>query len=226
MTRFLVLLLVGLGSVLGARAQVDEAPVGLWLMYFGTASFTGSPLGAHAEVQLRNHAVDGDLQQLLLRTSVRYTPDPSATLSLGYGYILSESEGEPDDPFGEHRIYQEAFLRQAVSRLRIGHRFRYEQRFVEGDEFQTRYRYALSATLPLTSPDLRRGTVYAAVYAEPFLRGAGRGERPVFDRTRLYGAVGYVLTPSVSVQAGYMDQVFAADDDGQLQLSVHQSLPF
>lgn len=195
-------------------------------MYVGTASVSGSPLGTHGEVQLRNHALDGDLQQLLLRTSIRYTPDPSATLSLGYGYVVSEAEGEPDNPFSEHRIYQEAFLRQAVSRLRIGHRFRYEQRFVDDDAFQTRYRYALFATLPLTSPDLRRGTVYAAASAEPFLRGAGRGERPVFDRTRLYGAVGYMVTPSLGVQAGYMDQVFADDADGQLQLSLHQTLLF
>lgn len=211
-----------------SAAQIDaieEAPLGAWTMYFGTATFGESPFGAHAELQVRNHDLTGDLQQLLLRTSGRYTlPDQSATLALGYGYVLSESEGEPDDPFNEHRIYQEAALPQRVSVVRLTHRFRYEQRFVEDADFQTRYRYAVFATVPLNQSDLRRGTLYAATYAEIFLRGAGRGDRPVFDRSRLYGALGYKLTDGLGIQAGYMEQGFASGTDHQLQLSLHHTL--
>ena len=145
-------------------------------MAYGTATFGETPFGAHAEIQVRNHDVSGDLQQLLLRTSGRYTlPDRSATLSLGYGYVLSESEGQPDTPFSEHRIYQEAALPQRVAVFRLTHRLRYEQRFVEEAAFQTRYRYALFATAPLNRTDLQRGGR---------VRGDLRGGVPPRDRTR------------------------------------------
>ncbi len=206
-------------------------------MYFGTATLGGGPFGAHAEVQYRNHGVIGDLQQVLLRTSGRYTlPDGSATLSLGYGYILSEQEGDPDDPVDEHRIYQEAFLRQRVEAVRVNHRFRYEQRFVDDLDAQTRFRYAVFASLPLTSADFRPGTVYAAAYNEVFLNTSGRGrdgiDVPVFGNNRLYGALGYQVSGGLAVQVGYMNQTFGrstADgfrqrEDGQLQVSLHHNL--
>lgn len=216
-----VLCLAALVAASPVLAQADEAVVGAWYMAFSTATFGDGPFGAHAEVQLRNHDLGGDLQQLLLRTSGRYTlSDDSATLALGYGFIRSEAEGEPDLPVDEHRIYQEVLLRQRVAVVRVSHRFRYEQRFVEDQDTQTRYRYALFATVPLTG-GLKRGDVYLAGYSEVFLRGAGRDGRPVFDRNRVYGALGYTLADGLGLQVGYMDQVFADDTDGQIQVSLH-----
>ena len=235
--------LLGLAALFSAPSHAqtapdpgDEAPFGAWYMYFGTAQVGDGPFGAHAEVQYRNHDVVGDLQQLLLRTSGRYTlPDGSTTLSLGYGYILNEQEGEPDNGVSENRLYQEAFLRQRVQTIRVNHRFRYEQRFVDDLDAQTRFRYAIFASLPLTSTDMSPGTVYAAAYNEIFLNTSGR-ERdgvdiPVFGNNRLYGALGYQITGGLAVQVGYMNQTFGRNtddgfrqrEDGQLQFSLHHN---
>lgn len=221
------LLLLALVVALPAAAQtgpVEENAFGAWYMYFGTATFGGGPVGAHAEVQFRNHDLGGDLQQLLLRTSARYTVADGAVLSVGYGFIRSEREGTPDLPVDENRIYQEAFLPQRISVVRLAHRFRYEQRFVEDQDFRTRYRYALFATVPLNRTDLNRGAVYAAAYNEVFLNGIGRDGGPVFGQNRIYGALGYKVTDGLGVQLGYMDQVFADDVDGQIQVSLHHAL--
>lgn len=206
--------------------QADEAPFGAWYMVFASTRFDGTPLGLHGEVQYRNHAVAGDLQQLLIRTGLQaHLADGSATFTLGYGFVESEQEGTPDLGVTEHRLYQEALLRQQVWRVALNHRFRYEQRFVEDADFRTRYRYALFATLPLTTRTMQPGTVYAAGYNEVFLHGAtGRDGGAVFDRNRLYGALGYRVSSALSVQAGYMSQQFTRGADGQLQLSAHLTL--
>ena len=193
-------------------------------MYFGTAKFGGGPFGAHAEAQYRNHNVIGDLQQLLLRTSARYTVSDGAVLSLGYGFIRSEVEGDSDDGNNENRIYQEAFLPQRVSVVRLNHRFRYEQRWVDDQDFKTRYRYALFGSVPLNQDNLNRGAVYAAAYNEVFINGVGRDGGPAFGQNRIYGAIGYKVTDDIGIQAGYMDQIFENGPDGQLQLSLHQNI--
>ncbi len=225
-TRSLVLLAGLLLFSSPALAQdADRAPFGAWYVVSANTRFAGTPWGLQGEVQLRNHAVFSDLQQALARGGVEaHLADGSATFVLSYGYLYSEAEGTPDLPFYEHRVHQEVSLRQQVWRLRVGHRFRFEERFVEGSDAQGRYRYALSATLPLTTREMQDGTFYAAASNEVFLRGFGRGDRPVFDRDRVYGALGYRVSPVVSVQAGYLDQLFADDSDGQIHLSLRLSL--
>ena len=196
-------------------------------MAFVDARVGDGPFGAHAELQHRNHDLGADLQQLLLRTSARYTlPESGATFALGYGFIHAQREGDRDAGVDEHRIYQEAVLGQRVGRVRIGHRFRYEQRFVENVDLQTRARYLLSATVPLSRAEMTPGTVFASLYTETFLNVTGLdradGTRiPVFGTNRLYAALGYQVTPDLSVRAGYMEQVFDQDRDGQLQFSLH-----
>ena len=51
---------------------------------------------------------------------------------------------------GEHRIYQEALYPVKFgNRIHTNHRFRYEQRLVEGQDLRTRYRYNLFINVPL-----------------------------------------------------------------------------
>lgn len=196
-------------------------------MYFGQARFAGSPLSIHAEAQFRYHEVVGDLDQILLRAGPQYTvPGTRTTLTQGIGYIRSEAPGEADNGFDEFRLYQEALVGQRAGPVRLTHRLRFEERFVEDQDFQTRFRYALFATLPLAGNGTERGAVYAATYVEPFLRGPVRGDRPVYDRTRVYGALGVRAADNLGVQAGALAQVFDGNTDWQLQLSLHHALTF
>jgi hypothetical protein len=150
----------------------DEPDLGAWYMYFGGVEFEDSQFGIHAEVQYRNHNIIGDLEQLLLRTGLRYhLKDGSATFTLGYGNITSEGVGEPNNTFYENRIYQEALLRQNVSIAYLNHRFRYEQRFVDIQDARTRFRYALFINIPLTTKKFTAGGVYIPIYNEIFING-------------------------------------------------------
>lgn len=210
-----------------AASSASAQPLGGWGAYFGQARFAGSPVSVHAEAQLRGHEAVGDLDQVLLRTGAQVTvPNTRLTLTQGYAYVRSEAAGEPDDGFDEHRLYQEALVGQRAGPARLSHRVRVEERFIDGQPAQTRLRYALLANVPVTGDTVRRGSVYAAAYAEPFLRGPGRGDRPVYDRTRLYGGLGLRVSDAAGIQAGALAQVFDGSTDWQLQLSLHQAVTF
>ena len=201
-----------------AAAQAPDPTLGAWATYVVHARRAGLPVGVHAEVQLRGHRLAGDFDQLVLRTGAQWAAGRAVTLTQGYAFVRSEAAGVPDDPIDEHRLYQEAVVRHPAGPLRLSHRVRLEERWVGGEPVQTRGRYALSATVPLA------GRLFAAGSAEAFLRGPGRAGRPVYDRTRLFGGVGVRVGGPLTVQAGYLAQVFSGDVDHQLHLSLHQTL--
>ena len=224
-TRLLAALLIGHSSV--AVAQVDEDQTGAWYMYFFDASATDSGWGFQGDVQYRNWDLGGDLEQLLLRGGVTYKPQSANVLfTLGYGNIRSGEFGPGDATVSEDRIYQEVALPQKVgSRVFLRHRFRYEQRWVDNQDFRTRFRYALFMNIPINQDDLRQGAWYLSFYNEIFINGErdiGDGrEVELFDRNRLYGAIGYSLRDSLRLQAGYMHQTTDSIEKGQIQLSLH-----
>ncbi|TXB69512.1 DUF2490 domain-containing protein [Phaeodactylibacter luteus] len=211
-------------TITAAWAQ-DDRGTGAWYMYFGNLRPADSPFSLHGEIQYRNHNMIGDLEQLLIRSGIQYNlPDNSATFTLGYGYIGSEPVGDEDFRVNENRIYQEALLRQGVSTVQLLHRFRYEQRFIDGQDFRTRFRYNLFINVPVTAKKFAKGGVYVALYNEIFINGERLDNIPLFDRNRLYGAMGYKLRDNLGVQLGYMSQMLNSRNQGQLQLSLHHNM--
>ncbi len=231
----LVVILALLPSLLGpasASAQgdpVDGSQTGAWYMYFWGKRLDDSKWGFQGDVQFRNWEVLGDLEQLLLRGGVTFTPASNdVTFTLGYANITSGAFGASDETSGENRMFQQMVLPQQIgSRFRLRHRSRYEQRWVEGQDVRTRFRYALFVDVPLTNEALVPNTTYLAFYNEIFInreRDIGDGRTVEhFDRNRLYGALGYVPWAGIRVQFGYMRQTTNSVTKGQFQLSLHQS---
>lgn len=212
-----------------ATAQVDEDQTGAWYMYFWNTGFTESNWGLQGDVQYRNWNLGGDLEQLLLRGGITYTPTgENIKFTLGYGHITSGAFGESSATTTESRIYQEALLPQKIgARFYLTHRFRYEQRWVENQDFRTRYRYNLFLNIPLNKTDLSKDALYLALYNELFINGEreiGNGNRvEFFDRNRFYSALGYSLRDNLRLQLGYMEQTLNSFSKGQIQVSLHHS---
>lgn len=211
------------------NAQIDEDQTGAWYMYFWNTNFGESEWGLQGDIQFRNWDLGGDLEQLLIRGGLTYSPKTAdVKFTLGYGNITSGEFGEGNDTSGESRIYQEALLPHKLSNIfYFTHRFRYEQRWVENQDFRTRYRYNLFLNIPLNQPNLNKDAVYLALYNEFFINGEreiGDGRSvELFDRNRFYSALGYALQDNLKVQAGYMTQTTAAVSKGQIQLSLHHT---
>lgn len=211
-----------------AFSQENEDKLGAWYMYFWNTSFSESKIGLQGDVQYRNWNLMGDLEQLLLRGGVSYNPIPNVKLTLGYGHITSGVPGESNNTSTESRIYQEALLPHKISnRILLTHRFRYEQRWLEGQDFRTRIRYNLFLNLPLNQPNLNKNSVYLAFYNELFMNGQrdiGDGRKvELFDRNRLYSGIGYGLTDNLRMQLGYLEQTSTTTSKGQLQVSLHHT---
>jgi hypothetical protein len=210
-------------------AQVDEDQPGAWYMYFWNTRLKDSQWGFQGDGQWRAWDLLTDMEQLLLRGGVTYTTKKGdATFTLGYANVTSGEFGDGHDTFGENRIYQEALLPQKIGkRVYLRHRFRYEQRWVEDQNFRTRFRYAIFLDVPFRGTAIRKGALYAALYNELFINGErdiGYGQEvELFDRNRLYGGIGYALTGRRKLQFGYMIQTQETFSKAQLQLSFHHT---
>ncbi|MEM7163114.1 MAG: DUF2490 domain-containing protein [Bacteroidota bacterium] len=212
---------------LQSSAQLDETQTGAWYMLFWNTQIKDGPWGFQGDVQYRNWNIIGDLEQLLLRGGLTYTPKNSVVkLTLGYANISTGVFGDSDAKSFESRIYQEALIpHKAASRLFLTHRFRYEQRFVETQDFRTRYRYNLFVNIPLNQKTIEAKTVYLALYNELFVNGqkeVGNDQSvALFDRNRFYSALGYAISKDLKTQVGLMRQSTDNWSKNQLQLSLH-----
>jgi hypothetical protein len=212
--------------VSNVQAQVDEDQLGAWYMYFWNTKLNNSNFGFQGDIQHRNYAVDGDLEQLLIRGGLSWSPqDSNNTYTLGYANIESGTFGPSSRKSGEHRIYQEALIPQTLgSRLFLSHRLRLEQRDVDGQDRRNRFRYFIGLNYPINQDSLGRGAVYLSLYNELFVnleKNIGNN-RSVdhFDRNRSYVALGYSLSDNVRLQFGYMHQETDNLGKGQLQFNL------
>ena len=210
-----------------SNAQFNDDKIGAWYMYFWNTNFNESRWGLQGDVQYRNWNLIGDLEQLLLRGGVTYSPkNTNVKLTLGYANITTGAFGDSNSTTSESRIYQEALLPQKIgNRIYLTHRFRYEQRFVDNQDFRTRYRYNLFVNVGLTNAEIKKGSLYLALYNEVFINGErqiGDGNSvQYFDRNRLYTGFGYAVNDRLKVQFGTMRQKTNSWNKTQLQLSLH-----
>ncbi|MFS4429604.1 DUF2490 domain-containing protein [Chryseobacterium sp. S90] len=210
---------LGLGSILTFAQKSD---LGAWYMYFGNNKIS-KKLNWHNEIQYRNFDAVGDLEQLLIRTGIGYDlTENNNNVLLGYGFILSQPyvNGEKKENI-EHRIFQQYITKQKFGRFYLQHRYRLEERFLE-DDFRMRFRYMLGVNIPITQKEMLPKTLYASIYNEIFLHF----NNPVFDRNRVYGALGYVINKNMRIEAGYMNQIQENRNRGQIQIGFYNNIPF
>lgn len=192
----------------------QDSNFGNWLIYIGDKKID-SKWDIHNEVQYRNYNAVGDLEQLLLRTGLGYTFNKGKNnVLIGYGYILSENyigDSDGKETVNEHRIFQQFISKQNIGNVKLNHRYRFEQRFVE-DDFKMRFRYFLGINIPFS----KKGTnkFYFSAYNEIFLNT----KSAVFDRDRIYAGIGFHLTKNIRLEAGYMNQFFETSSRDQFNI--------
>lgn len=213
---------LGIFTLGSTFSQAQKSDLGAWYMYFGNNKIS-KKLNFHNEIQYRNFDGIGDLEQLLIRTGIGYDlTENNNNVLLGYGFILSQPyvKGEKTENI-EHRIFQQYITRQKFGRFNIQHRYRLEERFLE-DDFRMRFRYFLGFNIPINNKEMLPKTIYASAYNEIFLHF----DSPVFDRNRVYGALGYVINKNMRIEAGYMNQIQENRNRGQIQIGFYNNIPF
>lgn len=184
-----------------------------WLMYFGNHKFS-TRMGLHAEVQWRRSDLFSENQQLLLRAGLDFYAKPDVRFTIGYGFVETYPYGEfaVQQAFPEHRIWQQILIQQELGKVKLAHRYRLEQRMIgnastgefENGRYENRMRYMARATINITNGE---HPIFAALYDEVFINFGKDVGYNIFDQNRLYGAVGYTISPTLKMEVGYLYQV-------------------
>jgi hypothetical protein len=203
----------GLLALLGAGAPAAHAQTpGSWGTWFiGTVQLPGTPekkWGGFAEVQARTNGMFSQYFYNELKGGLSYDLDKNFTVMVAGGryatYTPKNLEAGPNNK--EARLWLQLVLNQYMSRLKVEHRYRLEQRWFnyrdDSTSTRNRLRYRLNTFLPLNNSTITANTVFLSVYDEIFLNPKG----PVFERNRLYAGVGYQFNDHLTVQGGWVNQ--------------------
>jgi len=207
-------ILFGIAFMMPLLIFAQDSNLGNWILLFGNKKISDK-VNWHHELQYRNYNTIGDLEQLLIRTGIGVNVADKTNLLLGYGFIRSENYIAEDEKVvvNEHRIFQQLITKQNAGALRMQHRYRFEQRFVEGD-FRLRLRYFLGLAYPLWQDDNSPKELYLSAYNEIFINT----KRDAFDRNRLYGGLGYRLNERFRFELGYMNQFLNVGNRDQINM--------
>jgi hypothetical protein len=202
----------------------QKSDTGNWFIYYGNQAIN-KKFNWHNEIQYRNYDFIGDTNQLLLRTGLGYNlTENNNNILLGYGFINTQKYIPNSDlktAINEHRIYQQFITRQNFGRIFIQHRYRMEERFLP-NYFQLRFRYFLSLNIPINKKTMDKGALYLSAYNEIFINY----DKPIFDRNRLYVALGFVIDKNFKVETGFMAQTLENSNRNQFQIVFFNNLPF
>ncbi len=195
----------------------QEDRVGNWLMYFGMNKVS-EKFSIHTEVQYRNHTIAPvNVEQLLLRGGLNFHFSSTAFTSAGYAYIAGYQYESPqlNPEVEEHRLWQQFVTTNNIGRVKLEHRYRLEQRWVN-KHYRNRFRYRLMLFIPLNKPQIEKGCLFLGLYDEVFINGKNN----FFDRNRLYGALGYQFSKSMSIQVGWLSQQQSSFRKNYLQIGL------
>ena len=205
------------------QTTAQNSRTGNWFIYFGNQKIS-KRFNWHNEVQYRNYNFAGDLEQLLLRTGIGADINASTNVLAGYGFIRSENyvSGTGDKLIiNEHRPFQQYMHKLKWKRLYIQNRIRVEER-IFGNDLKWRFRHFLLFNIPLNKPVIEMNALYLSAYNELFVVPEGN----YFDRTRVYGALGWVASRHIRFEAGFMSQIFQNRSRSQFQLVMYNTIPF
>jgi hypothetical protein len=202
----------------------QNSEVGNWFIYFGNQKIN-KKWNWHNELQYRSFNFIDDPNQLLLRTGIGYNlTENNNNLLMGYAFVNSQKylpNLDQKTSSNENRIYQQFITRSIIGRVFLQHRYRIEERFLPND-FQLRFRYFLGMNIPLNKKTLDKNVFYLSTYNEIFINA----ESPLFDRNRLYGAIGYVINKDFKIETGFMAQTLEKSNRNQFQIVIFNNLPF
>ena len=221
--RLCIALSLSLLSATPGTGQDDPGSrLGTWLQYFGDNRISDR-FSLHAEVEYWTWEPASNPEVLILRPAVNFHLNDGPFFTLGYTHVRSWPFEEEGVGTKQNHLFQQLILRSPVWRVRLFHRYRFEERWiqpdgVEGTVFSTRLRYMLLLQFPLTRRAIQPHTLFLASYNELFLNTGGRDN--AFDQNRVYVALAYQLTREMCLHTGFLWQMFDEATVRRLQFAI------
>jgi hypothetical protein len=178
----------GLGSwnILSAKASVSDK----W--------------GVFLEGQVRSLLFYNNFHYHELKGGVSYALDKNFSFAVAAGKCDTYQEGGDfvtPKTSDEIRLFEQMSMSQYLHRIKFEHRYRAEQRLTKNG-YRNRFRYRMQAIVPLNGLKIRPKVWYVTGSGEVFFT-----DTPAyFERIRTYVGLGYQLSKSWGLQAGYLHQ--------------------
>ena len=214
------LILLFFNSALSAQTNA----LGGW--YFVNLNYHfNQQFALYSEVQTRSQHVADDFYYRELKGGISYTFPGKQAVLLGFGNYKSYTyPGNFEKPItvNENRIWEQFTMNNKISRVMIEHRYRIEQRWLNGD-YANRFRYRLSSTIPLNHASITKNTLFISVFDEVFFTN----KAPYFLRNRVFAGSGFKVSKLFTIQVGFIRQFdYRTTDNGSGKNFIQTSLLF
>ncbi len=194
---FSILLLI---PILLFPQNPSEDYLGSWYS-FGSHHRLSERISLNPYTELRFYEASSNYNLALASIRGNYHLNSNQTLGLGYAYLdidtVFEFDHQPN--VHEHRIFEQYTLSHNILKIKLQHRTRFEQRFLDfsdGNEIQNRFRYRISLKYDLNS------TFFLLASEEPFVNF----QNQVFHENRFYAGIGINVLKHSQLQIGYLKQ--------------------
>jgi hypothetical protein len=176
------------------------------------------------EAQTRSQQVFNDFFYRELKGGLLYKLPNKNSVFVGFGdYRTYEYPGEfKNRTIKEHRLWEQFTLTNNVDIFKIEHRYRIEQRWVNG-AFSNRFRYRINPLVPINKKVIEPGALFLAMFDEVFFTD----KQPYFLRNRFFGGAGFQFSKYFTLQAGVLRQFdYRISDGGSAKSYLHLSFIF
>ncbi|MCF3110592.1 DUF2490 domain-containing protein [Niabella sp. CC-SYL272] len=160
---------------------------------------------AYTELQARSIEHFTPLDYTETKGGIGYNIDKNNQPFIGFGRYITYREHERYQR--ELRLWLQYTFTNKIGKLKMDHRGRAEQRFfhypqTDVNKTDQRFRYRLSATLPINSKKVEPKTFFINGFEELFFGP----KADLLKRSRLFAGFGYQFTKTVGTSTGYMWQ--------------------
>ena len=167
----------------------------------------------YGELQVRSQKLTDDFYYHELKGGVAYNFPQRNSLFVGVGdYVTYPFPGNFKRPAAvkEFRMWEQFVLNNNINRVKIEHRYRIEQRWLNGN-YRNRFRYRLNPVVPINHKTVVPNTFFVTAFDEVFFTS----KAPYFERNRFFAGAGYQFSKLFTFQAGFIRQFdYRTTDDG------------
>lgn len=156
-------------------------------------------LSGYVEVQPRGGLNTEGMERLLFRPAIGYRLSKNVSVWQGYAWIPGFRDGAPE----EHRIFQQLLVEHKWRRLKIHHRVRLEERWVDNSGgTAVRARHQMRFLHPIGDSKKWSWVGYNELFWN--VNDTKRGPQAGFDQNRVFAGIHRKLGDSVNAEAGYL----------------------
>lgn len=217
--RLLLFGILSTTTLAGVAQRVVSSNSNIWFSHWGD-HYVAKKWSVHSEFHIRRAERGAIAQQLLIRPAVNFHLNEQVMFTAGYSYYENYPFGDYPIRFSnwEHHGFGQVQFDHALGKLKLWHRYRYEQRFLarvgadpNGEEQfngygnSPRFRYRVWLTYPLG----KGGRFSANFYDEIFLTLGSTAPPDRLGQNRASLLLGYRPNARMNLMVGYLHQTLS-----------------